>query len=38
MWKERGVLQLTKAGGQTVSNTRQTRDQMAEALAERLKL
>jgi hypothetical protein len=38
IWKELGVLQTTKSGSQTVSNTRQTRDQMAAALAERLKL
>jgi hypothetical protein len=38
LWVERGVLQTTKSGKQTVSNTRQTRDQMAEALVSRLKL
>lgn len=38
VWVERGVLQTTKSGKQTVSNTRQTRDQMAEALVSRLNL
>jgi hypothetical protein len=38
LWAELGVLQMTKSGRQTVSNTRQTRDQMAEALVSRLKL
>jgi hypothetical protein len=38
LWKELGVLQTTKSGSQTVSNTRQTRDQMADALVKQLKL
>lgn len=38
LWEELGVLQKTKSGKLTVSNTRQTRDQMAGALVSRLKL
>ena len=38
LWRELGVLQTTKSGGETVSNVRQTREQMAKALVERLGL
>ncbi len=38
LWADLGVLQTTKSGGVTVSNTRQTRDQVAGALVERLDL
>lgn len=38
IWRERGVLQTTKSGAQTVSNVRQTREQVAEALVARLGL
>lgn len=38
LWADLGVLQTTKSGGVTVSNTRQTRDQVAKALVERLGL
>jgi DNA-sulfur modification-associated len=38
VWRERGVLQTTKSGGETVSNVRQTREQVAQALVERLAL
>lgn len=38
LWRELGVLQSTKSGGLTVSNTRQTRDQVAGALVKRLGL
>jgi hypothetical protein len=35
-WRELGILQATRSGGETVSNTRQTREQAAKALVERL--
>lgn len=38
LWREIGVLQETKSGGETVSNVRQTRDQAAKALVELLEL
>lgn len=38
LWRERGVIQLTKSGGETISNTRQTREQMGQVLVERLGL
>lgn len=38
LWLELGALQKTKSGKLTVSNTRQTRDQMAQALVSRLDL
>lgn len=38
LWTDLGVLQTTKSGGQTVSNVRQTREQAAKALVERLGL
>jgi hypothetical protein len=38
LWRDTGVLQTTKSGGETVSNVRQTRDQLAQALVARLGL
>lgn len=38
LWEKIGVLQRTKSGRLTVSNTRQTRESMAAKLAARLKL
>jgi DNA-sulfur modification-associated len=38
LWRQTGVLQQTKSGGQAVSNVRQTREQVRRALVERLNL
>jgi DNA-sulfur modification-associated len=38
LWQEVGVLQLTKSGGQTVSNVRQTRDRVGLELVKRLEI
>jgi hypothetical protein len=38
LWKELGVIQQTKSGGEAVSNVRQTRQQVGRALVERLGL
>jgi DNA-sulfur modification-associated len=38
LWREIGVLQTTKSGGETVSNVRQTREQTARVLTERLNI
>jgi hypothetical protein len=36
LWRDIGVIQATKSGGETVSNVRQTREQAARVLTERL--
>jgi hypothetical protein len=36
VWKDVGILQTTKSGAETVSNTRQTRDQAGQLLTQRV--